>query len=113
MEEFEKAGLLKITKKIIKNDCIYIEGIWEYGHTPIKKTLFPDSWSHEKIIESLLEVANNPSFIKKDTTTPLIGKTYQGLSNGIELEVHLKKNHMALPWEFATGYVSKKYIIGS
>ena len=109
-QEFEKQGLIKIVNKIEKNECIYLDFDWYYNRTPDTKTLYPDSWSYEKILESIQEAlsTSKPNFTHDNPLKlSLLGKT----QNNIEIIIHLQKQSKHNPWKIHTAFINKKYIL--
>lgn len=112
LEQFEQAGLFKITKKVLKNDCIYVEYSWDYGKKIMKKTLFPDHWTKQQIIEKMIEVIKKPLSCIDNSIGDRLEKTFLGItSEGIEIELVLTKEVGQKNWQMVTGFVSKDYIL--
>ena len=109
-QEFEKQGLIKIVNKIEKNECIYLDFDWYYNRTPDTKTLYPDSWNYEKILESIQEALSNAKEINENNN--LLKKSLQGKTkNNIEIIIHLEKKSKNDAWKILTAFIDKKYIL--
>ncbi|MBI2344444.1 EndoU domain-containing protein [Candidatus Dependentiae bacterium] len=112
LEQFEQIGLFKVIKKVVKNDRIYVEYSWDYGKKIMKKTLFPDHWTKQQIIEKMTEIIKKPVSCIDNNIGDRLEKTFLGVtSEGIEIELVLKKELSQKSWQLATGFVSKDYIL--
>ena len=113
LDKFEQAGFLKIIKKIIKNDCIYVEFSWKYGSTIIKKSFYPQQWSREKILYNIKEAVKNPytTISKGDPAICLEKKLYSRIENGIEIITYLKRESPCQKWCIKSSFINKEWIL--
>ena len=114
LEQLEKEGLFKVVRCLSKKGCRYVECLWDYSEKPIKKTLFPDHWSKKDVIEKIKEAFLNIEPIEgeieliNEFNKKVVGVT----SEGIKIEIMLKRNSLQDNWNIVTAYVKEEFITG-
>lgn len=113
LEQFERAGFMKVVRKVIKNDCAYVECSWDYGKTLIKKTLYPECWSEEKVISSVKQAVRDPyKIISKGDSKVCLEKTLcSRLENEIKIITYLKREAINQEWCVKSSFISKDWIL--
>ncbi|MBI2344746.1 hypothetical protein HYV10_01585, partial [Candidatus Dependentiae bacterium] len=113
LKEFENIGLLKVLKKVVKNDCVYTEFLLPYSKTPIKKTFYPEYWSKMDIIDVIKKAVSNPYKIefKGDFNSCLNKKLYSRFENGIEMISYLRRESIGHAWDIKSSFISKDWIL--
>lgn len=112
LKEFEKAGLIKVLKTVVKNDCVYAEFLLPYSKSVIKKTFYPEHWSKMDVIETIKHAVSNPYKIITKENSSLLHKTlYSRLENGTEMISYLGRDFIDEVWNIKSSFIAKDWIL--